>query len=134
MFVLSFKIGSNDRMRDCFEKYHIPLVKTKNFNALIDNKPYFDQLVKNKQEAYGKHIELSLNDDYVTGNLLDFSYHQNYYKIIGIGLSRKASTSIPQQINFTGKLEENDSATIFFIAEKQQKQFFCRFINCHRII
>ena len=29
--------------------------------------------------------------------------------------------SISQQINFVGKLEEDDGATIFFIAEKQQK-------------
>ena len=29
--------------------------------------------------------------------------------------------SIPQQINFVEKLEEYDSATMFFIAEKQQK-------------
>ena len=29
--------------------------------------------------------------------------------------------TIPQQINFTGKLEKDDSATMFFIAEKQQK-------------
>ena len=28
---------------------------------------------------------------------------------------------IPQQINFIGKLEEDDVATMFFIAEKQQK-------------
>ena len=31
------------------------------------------------------------------------------------------NTSIPQQINFTGNLEENDDALMFFIAEKQQK-------------
>ena len=29
--------------------------------------------------------------------------------------------SISQQINFVGKLEEDDSATMFFIAENQQK-------------
>ena len=29
--------------------------------------------------------------------------------------------SIPQQINFTGKLEEDDGSVMFFIAEKQQK-------------
>ena len=56
-------------------------------------------------------------------NLLDYSYHQNYYKIIGIDLSRQANTSIPQQINFIGKLEEGGDATMFFIAEKQQKTF-----------
>ena len=97
----------------------MPLVEIKDFNALIDNKPFFDQPVKNKQEAYEKLIEMSKNDDYRTGNLLDFSDHQ--YKLIGIDLSRQASTNIPQQINFTGKLEDDDCATMFFIAEKQQK-------------
>ena len=29
--------------------------------------------------------------------------------------------NIPQQINFTGKLREDDGATKFFIAQKQQK-------------
>ena len=29
--------------------------------------------------------------------------------------------AIPQQINFTGKLEKNDGATMFSIAKKQQK-------------
>ena len=60
------------------------------------------------------------NDDYTTGNLLDFSYNQNY-KLFGIDLLRKTNASIPQQINFVGRLEEHDGATMFFIAEKQQK-------------
>ena len=55
------------------------------------------------------------------GNVLDYFYHQNYYKLIGIDLSRQMNTSIPQQINFTGNLEENDDASMFFVAEKQQK-------------
>ena len=29
----------------------MPLVEIEDFNALIDDKPFFDQLVKNKQEA-----------------------------------------------------------------------------------
>ena len=29
--------------------------------------------------------------------------------------------TIPQQINFVGKLEEDDNGKMFFIAEKQQK-------------
>ena len=29
--------------------------------------------------------------------------------------------SIPQQINFVGKLEKDNGATMFFIVEKQQK-------------
>ena len=99
----------------------MPLIEIRDFNALIDNKQFFDQPVKSKEEAYKKLIEMSRNDDYTTGNLLDYLCHQNYYKIIGIDLSRQTNTCVPQQINSTGKLEKHDSATMFFIAEKQQK-------------
>ena len=61
-----------------------------------------------------------INNNYTTGNLLDYLGHQKYYKPIGIDLLNKKNASIPQQINFTGKLEK-DGATMFFIAEKQQK-------------
>ena len=108
-------------MRDSFNKYYMPLEEIKDFNALIDNKPFFDRPVKNKQEAYEKLIKMSRNDDYTTGNLLDYLYHQKYYKLIGIDLSRQTNMNIPQQINFTGKLEEGDGAKMFVIAEKQQK-------------
>ena len=64
---------------------------------------------------------MSRNDDDTTGNLLDYMYCQKYYKLIGIDLSRQISTSIPLQINFVEKLEDDDGATMFFIAEKQQK-------------
>ena len=84
---------------------------------MINNKQFFDQPVKNKQEVYEKLTY----DDYVTGNLLDFSYHQNYYKLIGIDLSRQTNTNISQWINFTEKLEKDVGAAMFFIAEKPQK-------------
>ena len=35
--------------------------------------------------------------------------------------SKQTNTVISQQINFTGKLEEDGGVTMFFIAEKQQK-------------
>ena len=50
-----------------------------------------------------------------------FLYHQNYYKLIDIDLSRQTNTTIPQQINVLGKLEEDDGVTVVFITEKQQK-------------
>ena len=121
LFVLSFKNGNNDPARYSFDKYYMLLVEIKDFNALINNKPFFGQLVKNKQEAYEKLIEMSRNDDHTTGNLLDYLYHQKYYKLIGIDLSRQTNTSIPQQIDFIGKLEEDDGVIMFVIAKKQQK-------------
>ena len=96
----------------------MPLVEIKDFNALIDNKPFFDQPVKHKQEAYEKLLEMSRNDDYTTGNLLEFSYHQSYYKLIGTDLSRRKNTIVPQKINFVGKLEEDGGATMLVIAKK----------------
>ena len=61
------------------------------------------------------------NNDYTRGNILDFSYHQNYHRLIGIDLSRQTNTSIPQQINFTRKLKKDGGGTMFFIAKKQQE-------------
>ena len=63
---------------------------------------------------------MSRNNDYTTGNLLDYLYHQKYYKL-GTNLSRQKNTSVHQQINLTGKLKEDDGATMVFLAEKQWK-------------
>ena len=68
-------------------------------------------------------MEMLRNKDYTTGDLLDYLYHQKYYKLIGTNFSRQTNTSIPQHIAFTRKLEEDDGATMFVIAEKQQKLF-----------
>ena len=55
--------------------FHIilPNVRIKDFNVLIDGKSFFDLSVKN-EEAYKKIIDMSNNNDYTTGNLLDFTY------------------------------------------------------------
>ena len=64
---------------------------------------------------------MSRNDDYTIVNLLDFSYHQNHYKLIGMDLSRQSNAVIPRKISFTGKLDKDDGETIYFMAENQQK-------------
>ena len=80
MFDLSFKNGNDDPTRNSFDQYYLPLVEIKGFDTFINNKPFFDHPVKSKQEACEKLIEMSKNDDYTTGNLLDYLYHQKYYK------------------------------------------------------
>ena len=66
-------------------------------------------------------MEIPRNDDYTTGKLLDYLYHKKYHKLISIDLSRQKNMNIPQQINFTGKLEEDNGATMSFISQTQQK-------------
>ena len=82
--------------------------------------------VKNKEEAYEKIIEISKNNDYTTGNLLDYEYFSKHYKLIAIDLSKKTELENPdlkQKIDFIGKLKE-DEATMFFIIEKSEETTF----------
>ena len=64
---------------------------------------------------------MSRNNVNTVGKSLYYLYHQNDYKLIGIDLSRPTSTSIPQQVNFIGKLEEN--IAIIFLSWKSTKNF-----------
>ena len=52
LFVLSFKLGRNVSTRNYFNRHCLPLVEIKGFNVLIDNEPFFDQRITNKQETY----------------------------------------------------------------------------------
>ena len=45
------------------------------------------------------------NNDYTTGNLLDFAYYKENYRLIAIGLSKQTKIKELQQINFIGKIE-----------------------------
>ena len=74
LFVLSFSRNNNTDNRDSFSDYYVPNVEIKDFNVLIDGKSFFDLPVKNEEEAYEKIIDMSNNNDYTTGNLLDFVY------------------------------------------------------------
>ena len=67
---------------------------------------------------------MSNNNYYITGNLLDFAYFQENYKLIAIDLSKQNKLKDPQQINFIGKLSNIFGATMFFIIEKSKETTF----------
>ena len=82
----------------------MPFIEIKDFNVLIENKPFFDQAVKHKQEAYEKLVELLRTHDCTTGNVLDYLYHQNYYKLISIDLlSKKIQLFLNKLISLENK-------------------------------
>ena len=110
--------------RDSFLHCYVPNINIKDFNVLIDGKSFFDLPLKNEEEAYEKIIEMSNNNDYATGNLLDFAYFKENYKLIAIDLSKQTKLKDPQQINFIGKLLKNTGATMFFIIEKSEETTF----------
>ena len=74
LFVLSFTKDNVGDNRDSFSHCYAPNVKIKDFNVLIDGKSFFDLPVKDEEEVYEKITEISNNNDYTTGNLLDFVY------------------------------------------------------------
>ena len=78
-----------------------------------------------KKKTYEKIIEMSRNNDFTTGNLLDFAYFKENYRLIAIDLSKKTKLKDPQQINFIGKRENQDhGATMFFIIKNSEETTF----------
>ena len=84
LFVLSFE---NEGDRTSFSKYYVLSFEIKDFNVLIVGKPFFEVPVKN-EEAYEQIIKMSRNDDYATGNLLDYEYFSKHYRLIAIDVSK----------------------------------------------
>ena len=67
---------------------------------------------------------MSNNNDYATGNLLDFGYFEGNYKLIAIDLSKQTKLKDSQQISFIGRLLDARRATIFFIIKKSEETTF----------
>ena len=124
LFVLLFE---NENDITSFSDYYVPNVQIKDFNVLIDIKSFFWRTTKNNEEIIEQIIEMGRNNDYTTDNLLDFEYFAKHCKLIAIDLSKQTELENPhlkQQINFIGRLERNEGATMFFIIEKSQEATF----------
>ena len=48
--------------------------KIKDFDVPIDAKIFFEMPIKNDSETYEQIIEMVRNNDYTTGNLMDYKY------------------------------------------------------------
>ena len=69
-------------------------------------------------------MDISNNNDYTTGNLLDFPYFKEIYRLTAIDLSKETKSKDPQQISFIGKLDQANGATTFLIIEKSEEATF----------
>ena len=69
LFVLAYQTADN---RQSFSQFHLPRVIIKDFNVIIDKLAFFDLPIKTEEEAYKKIIDISRNNEYMTGNLLDY--------------------------------------------------------------
>ena len=109
------------------ERYYVPNVQIKNFKVLINGKSFRDMPIKNAEETYKQIIKMGRNNNYTTGNLLDYEYFSKHYKLIAIDLSKQIeleNSDLKQQINFIGRLTKDKGATMFFIIEKSEETTF----------
>ena len=118
-FVLAYQNADD---RQSYPQFYLPNVMVKDYNVIIDKLTFFDLPIKTVEEAYENIIDISRNNEYATGNLLDYDYFKKHYKLIAIDLSKQQvlqeNEDLIQQINFIGKLEE--AANVFIIIEKKE--------------
>ena len=123
LFVLSFE---NEDDRTSYYKHYVPSVEIKDYNVLIDGNAFFELPIKNIEETYEKIIQITDHNGYYTrGNLLDYEYFKEHYKLIVIDLSKQIeleNKDIKQQINFIRNLEGDNGAVKFFIIEKSEEK------------
>ena len=127
LFVLAYQTAAD---RQSFSQFYLPRVMIKDFNVISNKLAFSDLPIKTEEEAYEKIIDISRNNEYSIGNLLDYGYFKKYYKLIAIDLSKQQmkkmiyykvlqeNEDLMQQINFIGRLEE--AANVFIIIEKKE--------------
>ena len=119
LFVLAYRTADD---RQSFSQFYLPRVMVKDGNVIIDKLSFFSMPLKTEEEAYEKVIDISRNNEYTTGNLLDYGYFKKRYKLITIDLSKQQelqeNEDLIQQINFIGRLAE--AVNVFIIIEKKE--------------
>ena len=75
LFVLAYRTADN---RQSFCQFYLPNVMVTDYNVIIDQLAFFDLPIKTEEEAYEKIIDISRNNEYTTGNLLDYDYFKKY--------------------------------------------------------
>ena len=86
MFVLAYQNADDTQS---FSQFYLPKVLIKDFNVIIDKLAFYDLPIKTEEETYEKIIDISRNNEYTTGNLLDCDYFKRHYKLIAIDLSKQ---------------------------------------------
>ena len=71
LFVLAHPIADN---RQSISNFYLSNVMVKDYTFIIDKLAFFDLPIKTEEEAYEKIIDIGRNNEYTTGNVLDYDY------------------------------------------------------------
>ena len=86
LFVLAYQNAAD---RQSFSQFYLPNVMVKDYNVIMDKLVFFDLPIKTEEDAYEKITDINRNNEYTTGNLLDYDYFKKHYKLIAIDLSKQ---------------------------------------------
>ena len=71
LFVLAYQNADD---RQSYSQFYLPKVMVKDYNVITDKLAFFDLPMNSEEEAYEKIIDIIRNNEYTTGNLLDYDY------------------------------------------------------------
>ena len=120
MFILAYTNVDDNTKRFNARKYYLPKDVIKNFNAIINQKNFYDQAIDSGIKRYKEIRKLATDqgEGYTTGCLLGYDYIKNHYRLIVADLSRQKeldahSKAIPQTefVRKFKKLADNGNAT-----------------------
>ena len=75
LFVLAYQTADD---RQSYSQFYLPKVMVKDYDVIIDELAFFDLPIKIEEEAYEKIIDFNRNNEYATGNLLDYDYFKKH--------------------------------------------------------
>ena len=131
LLLLPFTRDNAGDRRDSFSHFYVPNVEIKDFNVSIDRKNFSDLPVKNEEEVYEKNIDMSNNNDYATGNLLDFAYFKENYILIATDLSKQTKLKMHNKLILMENLKTKVMEKQCFSLLKNQKKLLLIF---HKIL
>ena len=117
----------NKTDRNVHTGYYLPQVEITYYKLVHDEKNFFNQPIKNDKITYDniQKISTGQRDNYTTECLLHYSYFKQHYKVIATDLSKQqkldTDPKAKQQINFTGKLEQDRKKQTFFITKETKE-------------
>ena len=121
----SIKNTNNRPVSNSHRKYFLPRVHTTNYNILIDERNFYDQLIMIKSKNMMKLEKLQGSRRGLCYRMLDYQYFKDHYRLIAVDLSKQkeldADPRAIQPIEFYGVLMECHKYAQFL--ENQKKQF-----------
>ena len=125
LFVMAYGRANDQPTRNGRQKYHLPRIDLKKYNAIIDGRNFYDNPIESDVEKYIelKKVMIGKGEDYTTGSLLHFDYFKKHYKLVAVDLSKQkelnADPRAIQQIEFKYML--GTDSTIYWVLEKSKE-------------